>query len=210
MSRYAMFSRADGTASTTILLVADAEEVAENMAACLGKRYTVDLVPDCETALRTLDTTIDIVLVARDSPDGMSGDLVTAIQMRELDCGVVLVAAVEPAGDTVTLGVDAFLATPVDCAEICCTVARVRQLVQYDRLLTEFFAVASKKARLEKEVPTTELKQMHEYQAILARSDALKRKLAALTSAFTPSQFAAMWNRCAVADRHGPSKPTTE
>lgn len=210
MSTYAMLGRTDGTASATVLLVADAEELAENLATWLGERYTVDVVADCETALRTLDATIDIVLVAREFPDGTGADLVAAIHTWGLDCGVVLVSAVEPAGDSVTTGVDACIVTPVSCAEVRSTVAQVRQLVQYDRLLTAFFAVASKKARLESHVPPVELEQMDEYQTLMARSDALKRELAALNSSFPPSQFEAMWNRVAVADRHEPSKPRTE
>lgn len=157
----------------TVLVVDDEAEIADLYAVWLGDRYETRTAYDGAEALERVDESVDVVCLDRRMPE-LSGDEVLAeMHERGLDCRTVLVTAVDPDFDIIDLPLDQYLTKPVTRSDLEDTVAELCRRATYDRPLTEFRALVSKKAVLESEKTPSELGNSERYQQMIERAEAL-------------------------------------
>lgn len=150
-------------ARPTVLVVEDEPDLAELYSAWLQEEYPVRTALDGQEALSELDPGVDIVLLDRRMP-GLSGDeVLERIRERSVECRVAMVTAVEPDIDIIEMGFDDYLVKPASSDELRAMVEQLLLRSEYDGMLQEFYALASKKAILDKQKPDYELRASEEY-----------------------------------------------
>jgi len=174
----------DATESETVLVVDDEEDIADLYAAWLEMDHEVRTAYDGGEALEKADETVDVVLLDRQMPDYSGDEILKRFRERELDCRVVMVTAVDPDFDIVSMEFDDYLTKPVMREDLDEAVTSMRKRDAYDETVQEYFALTSKKATLEAEKPRAELEDNEEYQQMVTRVDELKEKTDPATAGF--------------------------
>ncbi|OVE85550.1 HalX domain-containing protein [Natronolimnobius baerhuensis] len=152
-----------------VLVVDDESRLADLFAAWLQSDWTVDTAYDGDSALETMSDDVDVVLLDRRMP-GLSGDEVLAQLRKEgYDCRVVMVTAVDPDFDIIEMGFDDYLVKPVSRDELIQMVEDVSTRSAYASTIQDYYALVSKKALLESEKATRELKDHSDYQDLCTR-----------------------------------------
>ncbi|WP_049925063.1 response regulator transcription factor [Halopiger goleimassiliensis] len=165
------------TESPRVLVVEDEPDLANLYVAWLEGAAEPTAVYDGTEALEAIDEDVDILLLDRRMP-GLSGDTVLeTIRERDLDCRVAMVTAIEPDFEIVGMGIDDYLVKPVTKEELVETIEGLHLRSRYDEQLQEFFALASKKALLDREKPDAERKASHEYDRLEDRLAVLRAQL---------------------------------
>ena len=102
----------------TVLVVDDEPDIAKAYAKWLEDDHEVEVKTSGQDALESIDDSVDVLLLDRRMP-GMSGDDMLE-KLGELDINprVVMVTAVEPEFEVVTLPFDSYLMKPVSGAEL--------------------------------------------------------------------------------------------
>jgi DNA-binding response OmpR family regulator len=158
----------------TVLVVDDDEAVAEVYSRQLEKRYTVDTAYDGENALDAVTEEIDVVLLDRRMAGLSGGEVVEVIRDRGLDCGVVMVTAVDPGFDIVDMGFDDYLIKPVTEEELHDAVEETYERVTGEQQMRKYLAVASKIATLRTEKNSAQLEASDEYARLQERFERLQ------------------------------------
>jgi len=174
----------NATESETVLVVDDEEDIADLYAAWLEMDYEVRTAYDGGEALEKADETVDVALLDRQMPDYSGDEVLERFRERELDCRVVMVTAVDPDFDIVSMEFDDYLTKPVMREDLDEAVTSMRERDAYDETVQEYFALTSKKATLEAEKPRAELENNEEYQQMVARVDELKEEADPATAGF--------------------------
>ncbi len=158
----------------TVLIAEDEPDLADLYTAWLDEDCRVRTAYNGSQALDAIDETVDIVLLDRRMP-GLSGDTVLdTIRERELGCRVAMVTAVEPDFDIIEMGFDDYLVKPASKEELLTLVDQLLLRSEYDCMLQEFYALASKKAILDKQKPEYELRASEEYRRLKDRLAVLR------------------------------------
>ncbi|MFB6176845.1 MAG: response regulator transcription factor, partial [Halobaculum sp.] len=93
--------------SPTVLVVDDEQQVADAYALRLQMEYDdVRKAYGGQEALDTVDETVDVVLLDRRMPDYSGGEVLEKMRERGLDCSVIMVTAVDPDFDIVSMPFD--------------------------------------------------------------------------------------------------------
>lgn len=161
----------------TILLVDDDPQVREVYAEFLADTYQVQTASDGEPALERMNDDIDLVLLDRRMP-GLSGDDVLAeIRARGHDCPVIMVTAVYPTFDIITMSFNDYLIKPISRDALRETVERALALSERDIQIQEYFALVAKKRALESEKEPAELDASEEYAELTDQIDRLRGRV---------------------------------
>lgn len=154
---------------TTILVVDDEEDIADLYTTWLEMSHEVRTAYGGEEALDKVDEGVDIVFLDRQMPDHSGDEVLERIRDRGLDCRVVMVTAVDPDFDIVSMEFDDYLTKPVMRDDLTEAVETMRERDEYDETLQEYYALTSKKATLEAEKTPSELQASEEYQEMVER-----------------------------------------
>ncbi|MEF8853212.1 MAG: response regulator [Haloarculaceae archaeon] len=155
--------------TATVLVVDDDQAVADVYASQLSSTRRVLTAYDGETALEKVTGEIDVVLLDR-RMHGLSGrDVLEAIRDRDLDCGVIMVTAVDPGFDIVDMGFDDYLLKPVKRAELESAVQETLERLDKRTVVREYLSLASKVTALRVEKNPAELEDSEEYQRLAER-----------------------------------------
>ncbi|WP_246022878.1 response regulator transcription factor [Halosimplex halophilum] len=161
----------------TVLVVDDDEAVADVYASQLGEFYDVLTAYDGESALELVTDEVDVVLLDR-RMHGLSGrEVLERIRGRDIDCGVVMVTAVDPGFDIVDMGFDDYLLKPVEGPELQSVVAETVNRLDKRAVVREYHALSAKVATLRVEKNPAELEDSEEYQRLLDRLDDLESRI---------------------------------
>lgn len=164
------------TDTSSVLIVEDEPELADLYASWLEDAYAVETAVDGESALETIDDTVDVVLLDRRMPELSGETILGAIRDRGVDCRVAMVTAVEPDFDIAELGIDDYLVKPISKVELSELVEQLLLRSSYDEQLREFFSLASKKAVLDAEKSEAERKSSEEYARLQDRLAVLRAR----------------------------------
>lgn len=161
-----------------VVLIVDNDPRLVNMhASWLEADHTVERAYDGDEAFRQLDESIDVVLLDRRMP-GVSGeDVLARIREWNLDCGVVMLSAVEPDFDIVDMGFDAYITKPGFREEVRETVTDVLARDVHDAPLREYLSLSAKESLLRAEKSTAELDASDEYDRLQRRLKELESEL---------------------------------
>ena len=153
----------------TVLVVDDDEAVADVYASQLSTTYRVLTAYDGETALEKVTGEIDVVLLDR-RMHGLSGrEVLEAIRDSDLDCGVIMVTAVDPGFDIVDMGFDDYLLKPVKRDALERAVHETLDRLGKQTVVREYLSLASKVSALRVEKNPAELEDSEEYQRLARR-----------------------------------------
>lgn len=164
----------DQGSDPTVLVAEDEPALADLYTAWLEGDYRVRTAYNGSQALDAIDADVDVVLLDRRMP-GLSGDRVlSTIRERKLDCRIAMVTAVEPDFDIVEMGFDDYLVKPASKSDLQALVDQLLLRTEYDDMLQEFYALASKRAILDKQKPEYERRASEEYQRLEDRLAVLR------------------------------------
>lgn len=160
-----------------VLIVDDDPRLVNMHASWLETNHTVRQAYDGEEAFRQLDESVDLVLLDRRMP-GISGeDVLARIREWNLDCGVVMLSAVEPDFDIVDMGFDAYIVKPGFREEVVETVTDVLAREMHDDSLREYLALSAKESLLRAEKSDSDLASSDEYDRLRVRLEELETQL---------------------------------
>ena len=166
------------TEDARVLIVDDEQGVADTYADALGDLYDVTTTYSGEEALETVDSATDIVLLDRRMP-GMSGDEVLAeIRDRGLTCRVVMITAVEPDVDIVSMEFDEYLVKPVTAGQLQDVVERMLARKDLGEQIQQMFTLASRLATLEAKLDYEQLQTSEEYDELRGEFNELRGEVA--------------------------------
>ena len=162
---------------TTVLVVDDERRLADLFATWLARTYEVRTAYDGQEAIDEFDDDVDVVLLDRRMP-GLSGDeVLSEIRDRNEDVQVAMVTAVDPDFDIIDLGFDDYLVKPVAKEDLQDAVEKMSSRAEYDRKIRAYYGLASKRALLESEKPSSELTNSEQYQQLLDELDELREEV---------------------------------
>lgn len=166
-----------GAQTTRIVVVDDDPEIAELYASWLDEYYEVDVATSGQEALEVIAEETDVVFLDRKMPK-ISGDAtLRELRRRNVDCSVAMITAVTPDVDIVDMGFDEYICKPVQQEDLRELVEVLLARSRFDETRQRSFALASKKALLESIHDPAELEGDEEYQALLARLEAVEDDL---------------------------------
>ncbi|ADQ67014.1 response regulator with chey-like receiver, aaa-type ATPase, and DNA-binding domains [Halogeometricum borinquense DSM 11551] len=147
-------------APQTVLTVDDERSLTELYAAWLSDAYEVRQANSAADALRTVASGLDpdVVLLDRQMPQMTGDDVLTELRAEGVDCPVVMVTAVDPGFDIVSMPFDDYLVKPVTNEEVQRTVAASLTRETYDEQVRRYFTLARKKAVLETSSAVTDVR----------------------------------------------------
>jgi len=172
------------TEELTILVVDDETDIADLYTTWLGMDHEVRTAYGGEEAMEAVDEDVDIVFLDRQMPDYSGDEVLERIRDQGLDCRVVMVTAVDPDFDIVSMEFDDYLTKPVMREDLTEAVESMRERDDYDETLQEYFALTSKKATLEAEKTPSELERSEEYQEMVERVEELEAEADMAVSGF--------------------------
>jgi len=152
--------------SVSVLIVDDEQGLTDLYALYLEEGYATRTAYDGETALDIMDEDVDVVLLDRRMP-GMSGDeVLTELRAQGFDQPVAMLTAVDPGEDILAMDIDDYFVKPIDEDELREAVDTLAKRAQYDEEFREYFAVISKKAAMEANLPEQDLAESEAYQQL--------------------------------------------
>lgn len=158
-----------GGDSATVLIVDDVKEVADSYSNILEDEYDVIAAYGAEEGLEKISSEVDVVLLDRRMPN-MSGDeFLNEIRSRGFDCRVVLVTAVTPDTDIISLDFDDYIVKPVSPEKITSAIERMLARNKLEDNIQEAFSLASKMATLEAKMDIEDLEASEEYARLESR-----------------------------------------
>jgi DNA-binding NtrC family response regulator len=162
------------TEDATVLIVDDEEDVADTYAGALGDRYDITTTHSGEQALEAVGPATDIVLLDRRMP-GMSGDeVLEEIRDSGLECRVVMITAVEPDIDIISMAFDEYLVKPVTAGQLNDVVERMLARKDLAEQIQQMFTLASRLATLESKLDYEQLRTSEEYDKLTAEFNELR------------------------------------
>jgi len=177
----------------TVLVVEDERHLVELYVTWLGDRYAVRTAYDGDEAVRSLDESVDVVLLDRRMP-GLSGDdVLDVVEERDVGCKVAMVTAVEPDFDILEMGFDDYLVKPVTREELVGTVERLLTRSTYDEQLDEYARLLSKKVALETEKSRQQLEVSQEFTRLERRIERLGSSVDRMVQGFDQDDVAAVF-----------------
>jgi DNA-binding response OmpR family regulator len=170
--------------SLTVLVVDDETEIADLYTTWLDMNYEVRTAYGGEEALDKVDDAVDVVFLDRQMPDCSGDEVLEEIRDRELDCRVVMVTAVDPDFDIISMDFDDYLTKPVMRDDLEETIDAMRERDEYSETLQEYYALTAKKATLEAEKTPSELQNNDEYREMVDRVEELAEEADMAVSGF--------------------------
>lgn len=177
-----------------VLIVDDDPRLVKMHASWLDTDYTVERAYDGEEAFRKLDDSVDVVLLDRRMPSISGEDVLARIREWNLDCGVVMLSAVEPDFDIVDMGFDAYIVKPGFKEEVRETVTDVLARDVHDQQLREYLSLSAKESLLRAEKSPAELDASDEYDRLRRRLEELESTLDDPVDAADDSRIRALVN----------------
>lgn len=155
-----------------VLIVDDNRDIADVYNQYLEPDYDVITAYDGLEALEKLHSEVDVVLLDRRMPEAHGDEVLAEIRDRtNIDCRVVMVTAVAPSADVISLDFDDYLVKPVSEDTLRDAVDRMLARTVLDDELLNAFAHASKMATLEAKMDPKALESSEEYAELEAQFD---------------------------------------
>jgi len=177
----------------SVLVVEDEPEIAALYKQFLDGRYDVTVVSTVEAAVETVDVSVDAVLLDRRLPDGEGSEVLTHVRSAGFDCRVAMVTAVEPDFDIIEMGFDLYVTKPVDRESLQTALETLLARSQYDDLLREAAALASKRAVLEAQRAPEQLEENTAYTRLVDRLEAIDTDINDAAASLSPTDYRTMF-----------------
>ncbi|WP_144798304.1 HalX domain-containing protein [Halorubrum depositum] len=177
----------------SVLVVEDEPDIAALYAGFLEGEYDVDLAETVAEAIDRVDASVDVVLLDRRLPDGSGDDVLARIREAGYDCRVAMVTAVEPDFDIIGMGFDLYLTKPVSRSKLLAAIDTLLTRSEYDTLVQEAAALASKRAVLSSQKPAAQREGNEAYAELVDRLDDLDADIDDLGESLSSDDYRAMF-----------------
>ena len=167
----------DGSETATVLVVDDEEQVADVYALRLRGEYETRTAHGGAAALEAYDGDVDVVLLDRRMPDVAGDQVLAELRERDADVRVVMLTAVDPDFDILSMPFDDYLCKPVEKDDLLAAIDQQVEARRYDEQLDEYLEVTSKLSLLQAEKTPQELEGNDEVQALSDRAAELKAEM---------------------------------
>jgi len=161
----------------TVLVVEDEKRLADAHGRLLATEHDVRTAYTGADALRTLDSSVDIVLLDRRLPDLPGETVLERIHDRGVRCRVAMVTGVEPDTDILDMEFDEYLTKPVTETDLRNVVDRLLVRATYTEGVRELYALAAKRAALEAADASFDDDRYHQLTRHLDRQQAVLEDL---------------------------------
>ena len=156
------------TDSGVVLLVEDNPERATTYGRWLSD-YEVRRAESTAGALDALDSTVDVVVIERELPDGSGDDLLAEIHEREEAYQLLLLAEDDPGFESIELGFDAYLSRPLERGDLLETVEQLFGRLDLGGEMREFYSLQARRGALEAAFSQAELDDSVAYRTLVDR-----------------------------------------
>ena len=177
----------------SVLVVEDEPDIAALYSGFLEERYAVTVAKTAAEAVDVVDATVDVVLLDRRLPDGSGDDVLEHIRESGYDCRVAMVTAVEPDFDIIDMGFDLYLTKPVGRGKLLAAIETLLTRSEYDDLVQEAAALASKRAVLNSQKPAAQREGNDSYADLVARIEELDADIDDLGESLSSDDYRAMF-----------------
>ncbi len=177
----------------SILVVEDDPEIADLYAGFLTERCEVTVAGTVTEAIAVVDGSFDAVLLDRRLPDGSGDEVLEHIRTNGYDSRVAMVTAVDPDFDILDMGFDLYLTKPIGRSNLLAALDGLLTRNEYDDLLQEAAALASKRAVLKTKKPTARLETNEGYTALVDRLEELDADIDDLEESLSTDDYRAMF-----------------
>jgi len=177
----------------SVLVVEDEPDIASLYAGFLEERYAVTVAETAAEAIEQVGATVDVVLLDRRLPDGSGDEVLEHIRQAEYDCRVAMVTAVEPDFDIIDMGFDLYLTKPVSRTKLLAAIDTLLTRSEYDDLLQEAAALASKRAVLNSQKPAAQREENDSYADLVSRLEDLDTDIDDLGESLSSDDYRAMF-----------------
>jgi len=177
----------------SVLVVEDEPDIAALYAGFLEERYDVDVAETAAEAIDRVDAAIDVVLLDRRLPDGSGDDVLDHLRGEGYDCRVAMVTAVEPDFDIIDMGFDLYLTKPVSRTKLLAAIDTLLTRSEYDDLVQEAAALASKRAVLSSQKPAAQREGNDAYADLVDRLEELDADIDDLGESLSTDDYRAMF-----------------
>ncbi len=160
----------------TVLLVDDDPQVLNLFESVLSRDYKIEIADSGEAALEVMNDEIDACLVDRRMPGLTGGDVVQRLREAGYDQPIAMVTAVEPDFDVLDLGFDDYVVKPVAATDLRDLVEALVLRRQYDEVLREYFALASKITALRSSKSDSELADHDDFGEVVDNLNQIKQE----------------------------------
>jgi len=191
------------TLNATILLIEGDDERASEYAAWLDD-CTVEIAGDAETALETLDTDIDVVILGGSLPATSSTEMLGKLRARHADCQIALLSGERAGADILRLNFDEYVPQPATRESIRETVEQLTDRGAVMNVVETYLGLIARKRRLEARRPAAELKDDERYRELVGELAARRRQADSLFA-----QLADADDRVETETAALPTEPTT-
>ncbi|MFB6252359.1 MAG: helix-turn-helix domain-containing protein [Halobellus sp.] len=173
----------------SVLIVEDDRSLADLYARWLGQTYRTETAYSGTEALELIDETVDVVLLDRMMPGLTGGEVLAEIRASDASPRVVVVSAVTPDLDIVSMGFDAYLEKPVDAATLEEMVERMLTRAEYDEKLRELFSLIERQDTLEAVKDPEVLEGSEEYRELTERLEGAQTDVESLLTDLPDDDF---------------------
>ncbi|MDZ5811059.1 HalX domain-containing protein [Halorubrum sp. AD140] len=177
----------------SVLVVEDEPDIAALYAGFLEEQYEVTLAETAAEAIDRVDETVAVVLLDRRLPDGSGDDVLERIREAGYDCRVAMVTAVEPDFDIIDMGFDLYLTKPVSRSKLLAAIETLLTRSEYDDLVQEAAALASKRAVLSSQKPAAQREGNESYAELVDRLEAIDADIDDLGESLSADDYRAMF-----------------
>jgi len=177
----------------SVLVVEDEPDIAALYAGFLEERYGVDVAETVAEAVDRVDGDVDVVLLDRRLPDGSGDEVLEHVRGEGHDCRVAMVTAVEPDFDIIDMGFDLYLTKPVSRAKLLTAIDTLLRRSEYDDLIQEAAALASKRAVLSSQKPAAKRRDNEAYAELVERLEDLDADIEDLGESLAADDYRAMF-----------------
>jgi DNA-binding response OmpR family regulator len=176
-----------------VLIVEDEPDIAALYAGFLEERFDVDIAETAAKAIGQVDETVDVVLLDRRLPDGSGDDVLEHIREAGYGCRIAMVTAVEPDFDIIDMGFDLYLTKPVSRSNLLTAIETLLTRSEYDELVQEAAALASKRAVLSSQKPAAQREDNEAYADLVDRLESLDADIEDLGESLSSDDYRAMF-----------------
>ena len=176
-----------------VLIVEDEPDIAALYVGFIEDRYDVTVAETTQQAIERVDETFAAVLLDRRLPDGSGDEVLEHIRDANYECRVAMVTAVEPDFDIIDMGFDLYLTKPVSRSDLLSALDTLLTRNEYDELIQEAAALASKRAVLNAQKPAAQRNRNDSYAELIDRLESLNADIDDLSESLSSDDYRAMF-----------------
>jgi CheY-like chemotaxis protein len=157
---------------TTVLIVDDEAAMTEILSTWVGERHATLVAADGQEALDVVTGDVDVVLLDRRMPRMGGDEFLLELKEQGYDARVVMVTAVDPGPDIVSLPFDDYITKPVTKDVVLNVIDRMLRLRKAGKAVREYHSLERRRDVLRTARQTTGVSDSEAFELLTRRLEA--------------------------------------